>query len=62
MKVEKLAKNGEKGQNCYPLSPSWMANLCGSKWFDPKNFYVFVSVEVKNRPSTKYSFFTFFHR
>ena len=21
MKVEKLAKNGEKGQNCYPLSP-----------------------------------------
>ena len=21
MKVEKMAKNGEKGQNCYPLSP-----------------------------------------
>jgi len=28
VKVEKLAKNGEKGQNCYPLSPGknllWM--------------------------------------
>ena len=23
MEVEKLAKNGEKGQNCYPLSPGW---------------------------------------
>ena len=22
MKVEKWAKNGEKGQNCYPLSPT----------------------------------------
>ena len=21
MKVEKLTKNGQKGQNCYPLSP-----------------------------------------
>ena len=21
MKVEKLSKNGQKGQNCYPLSP-----------------------------------------
>ena len=23
VKEEKLAKNGEKGQNCYPLSPGW---------------------------------------
>jgi hypothetical protein len=23
VKVEKVAKNGEKVQNCYPLSPGW---------------------------------------
>ena len=28
MKVEKLAKNGEKGQNCYPLSPYQHCRTC----------------------------------
>ena len=28
MKVKKMAKNGQKGQNCYPLSPAFGAVPC----------------------------------
>jgi hypothetical protein len=32
VKVEKLAKIGEKGQNCYPLSPSAACKHTSSSW------------------------------
>jgi len=50
VKVEKLAKNGEKGQNCYPLSPFLTAKVPSVR-FTAENYHKYIAVLARTKKS-----------
>ena len=60
MKVEKMAKNGEKGQNCYPLSPRLLLRIRASATFEPRPHAVVTLTGLRCVPCARCRFFSSF--